>query len=84
MLTRDAGLCQVCVKIGIYTTANIVDHIVSKANAAAMRWSQARIDDPLNLQVICKSCHDAKSEAEQGKKKRERVTIGLDGWPITE
>lgn len=81
VLERDAGLCQVCKRAGRYTPGNTVDHIISKAKAAAMKWSQARIDDPMNLQTICEPCHAVKTEAEQGKTKRAAVTIGLDGWP---
>lgn len=82
VLQRDAGLCQVCLRKNAYTAGNIVDHIVSKAKAAALRWGQARIDDPANLQTICKPCHDIKTEQEQGKKKHKPVTIGADGWPV--
>ncbi|PIL41879.1 hypothetical protein CR105_27380, partial [Massilia eurypsychrophila] len=81
VLARDFGLCQVCIKQSVYTPANIVDHVTNKAKAATLKWSQARIDDPLNCQTICKPCHDVKTEAEQGKKKRPVVKIGLDGWP---
>lgn len=82
ILARDGGLCQVCLKAGVYTPGNIVDHVTSKAAAAAMRWSQARIDDPMNLQAICRTCHDIKTEQEQGKTKRPVITTGLDGFPI--
>ncbi len=82
VMERDCGLCQVCRKNGIVTIATQVDHIVSKAKAATLRWSQERIDAEANLQAICKPCHDVKTEEEQGKKKRRQVTIGADGWPV--
>lgn len=82
VLERDRGLCQICLKRGAYTTANIVDHIISKAKAEVLRWSAERTEHPNNLQVICHPCHLVKSEEEQGKKKRPSVTIGPDGWPI--
>lgn len=81
-MQRDGGLCQVCLKAGRYgVIAYAVDHIVSKAKCAALRWSDARTDDPSNLQAICAPCHEVKTEAEQGKTKRERVAFGQDGWP---
>lgn len=85
VMVRDCGLCQVCANAGrLGVIARAVDHIVSKAKAATLQWNQDRVDHPDNLQAICNPCHIIKSEAEQGKKKRERVTIGLDGWPIAE
>lgn len=84
ILARDCGLCQVCKAKGAYTTANIVDHITSKANAAKLKWSQARIDDPSNLQAICEPCHLIKNQEEQGKTYRPKVRIGTDGWPVDE
>lgn len=82
VLARDFGLCQVCKKKGFVTHATAVDHIISKAKAATLRWSQERIDAESNLQAICKPCHDLKTVEEHGKKKRPQVTIGADGWPI--
>lgn len=83
VMERDKWLCQVCAKAGRTTSAKAVDHITSKAKAATMRWTQEQIDAESNLQAICKPCHDVKTEQEQGKKKRERVTVGPDGWPST-
>lgn len=82
VLLRDRNLCQVCLGSGEYTPARTVDHIVSKAKAEALRWSQSRIDDPANLQTICDPCHAVKTEKEQGKRKHATVVIGPDGWPI--
>ncbi|NML61815.1 HNH endonuclease [Massilia sp. RP-1-19] len=84
VLARDCGLCQVCLKKGAYTTTNIVDHIMSKANAAKLKWSKERTEHPDNLQAICKPCHDIKTEEEQGKALRPKVQIGEDGWPVPE
>lgn len=82
IMERDCGLCQPCRKNGLATIATAVDHIISKAKAATMRWAQVRIDAESNLQAICKPCHDAKTQEEQGKAApRPQVTIGEDGWP---
>jgi len=82
IMTRDCGLCQVCRQAGRVTVATQVDHIVSKANACRMKWSQMHIDAETNLQAICKHCHDVKTQAEQGKAKFAPVRIGTDGFPI--
>jgi 5-methylcytosine-specific restriction protein A len=80
IMERDAGLCQPCK----YTPAHAVDHITSKAKAAKLKWAQAQIDDPRNLQAICSPCHLTKSNEEQGKTLRPKVRIGADGWPTKE
>lgn len=82
VMERDCGLCQPCRRAGKYTAATAVDHITSKARAAKLKWAQAQIDDPLNLQAICEPCHLAKSAEEQGKVLRQKVAIGEDGWPV--
>lgn len=80
---RDHDLCQPCLKAGrLGVVSNIVDHIMSKANAKRAGWSEARTEHPNNLQVICEACHLIKSEAEQGKTLRIKVATGADGWPI--
>ena len=83
VLARDAGQCQVCRKAGrLGVISNIVDHIISKANAKRAGWSETRTEHPDNLQVICEPCHLVKSENEQGKKKQPAISFGDDGWPI--
>ena len=57
VLSRDKGLCQVCLKSGKYTPAKEVDHIVPK--------SQGGTDDINQLQAICVSCHRAKTASER-------------------
>ncbi|KQQ93637.1 HNH endonuclease [Massilia sp. Leaf139] len=84
IMERDCGLCQVCKKDGRVTVAYAVDHIVSKANAARLRWTSEQVDHPSNLQAICRPCHDVKTQEEQGKAKHKPVRIGIDGFPIEE
>lgn len=81
VMARDFGLCQPCRRRGLVTIATAVDHIISKAKAKTLRWSQARTDAESNLQAICQPCHDAKTEEEQGKVKRLKTVPGADGWP---
>ncbi len=55
---RDHDLCQRCIRrddghIGLYSA---VDHITQK--------SQGGSDNDSNLEVICKPCHTAKTQAE--------------------
>jgi 5-methylcytosine-specific restriction protein A len=84
ILERDNYLCQCdnC-KGGVKRTtpATEVDHITSKAQAKLLRWTKAQIDSPDNLNAINKDCHKAKTIQEQGKQYKEKVAIGIDGWP---
>lgn len=85
ILKRDNNLCQCdhCKAEGRTTIATEVDHIISRARATAMGWSESRIEDEANLQAINSDCHTRKTIEEQGKRVRTRTRIGLDGFPIT-
>lgn len=74
ILSRDCGLCQVCLAIGRVTLATEVDHIKAKADGGT--------DDENNLRAICHPCHVAATCKQQGKKRRP--AIGADGWPCDE
>lgn len=85
VLRRDNGLCQCSQCKGgelRVTVATEVDHIMSKINARALGWSEARIEDMSNLQAINSVCHAHKTLEEQGKPVKPRVRIGLDGFPV--
>jgi 5-methylcytosine-specific restriction protein A len=82
ILIRDKGMCQCTDCKGMKLPANEVDHIVSKAKAARLRWTQARIDADDNLQAINHDCHLKKSAEERGYTLKPKVRIGADGWPI--
>lgn len=56
ILKRDKQLCQVCIKLGLYTPAQAVDHIIPKSNNGT--------DQPNNLQSICNACHKVKTYSE--------------------
>jgi 5-methylcytosine-specific restriction protein A len=73
ILERDCHICRSCYRQGRVTSANIVDHIISKAKGGT--------DSENNLEAICKECHDKKTIEEQGKRYKPKVTIGEDGWP---
>lgn len=82
-IARDKGLCQMCLKEGRVTRGKDVDHIVSRAKAKQMGWSDERTESLANTQYLCREHHLAKTEQEQGKTKRPpRPKIGPDGWPV--
>lgn len=84
ILVRDAGQCQCaeCKKKVVPLTANEVDHIVSKAKAKQMGWTDEQIEADSNLQSLNPDCHKRKTAEEQGKSLRPKVRIGTDGFPI--
>lgn len=82
VLKRDCGICQPCKKQGRIHAGTHVDHIVSKAKAAALGWTKEQIDAESNLQCINAECHKIKTIEETGKKYQPPVKIGLDGWPV--
>jgi 5-methylcytosine-specific restriction protein A len=71
-------LCEECKKNGRYTPGTHADHVIAKAKGGT--------DDRSNYQLLCASCHAAKSIHDQGKnpRLRKRPTIGPSGWPIEE
>jgi 5-methylcytosine-specific restriction protein A len=62
ILSRDKGLCQPCLQQKRYRPARHVDHIIPKFEDGT--------DDDANLQAICKTCHDAKTQAEALRARR--------------
>lgn len=82
VLERDNYLCQCsyCKADGRTTMANEVDHVVSRAKAKALGWSNEQTEHPNNLQAINSLCHERKTIEEKGHKVHPR--IGLDGFPI--
>lgn len=72
ILRRDGGMCQYCLRRdGSITVATEVDHRIALHNDGS--------NDDENLVATCHECHEAKTRQDLGQ--RERVTIGLDGWP---
>ena len=51
-------LCVSCMKLGKYTRATVVDHIVPHRGDSKLFW------DRTNWQSLCKSCHDRKTMTE--------------------
>lgn len=75
-MSRDAGMCQPCLRADRVTPASEVDHIISRAAKGT--------DDDDNLQAICAECHKAKTAAESNGREWDGARaqrIGVDGWP---
>ena len=82
ILARDP-ICIECRARGKVTAASVstvVDHIKGLAEGGS--------NEDTNLQGLCHDCHSRKTEAEAARARghrapRERVGIGVDGWPVT-
>lgn len=65
ILRRDNGLCQECLRNGVLTSVGDkpysawCDHIIPKAEGGT--------DDDTNLQTLCRSCHQKKTDAEKAR-----------------
>ncbi len=75
ILRRDNGLCQ-CDQCkggeigGKLTPASEVHHIVGRAKARRMGWTQEQIDDPSNLAAINRECHKRATAADSAEARR--------------
>jgi len=66
VITRDNGLCQECLKYGITTPGNQVDHIIARHDSEIdYRYNE----DMDNLQTLCLSCHSRKTAKERHARK---------------
>jgi 5-methylcytosine-specific restriction protein A len=74
ILAQSAGRCVSCLRAGIVTPAEEVDHVKP--------LSQGGTDDQDNLQALCKGCHSAKSAREaSGGRKLDFTPDGRPVWP---
>ena len=64
ILQRDGYRCQHCKLAGRMTPARHVDHIENRAAWIRAHGSADGLDNPGNLQSLCKDCHDIKTQAE--------------------
>ena len=64
VLIRDRHLCLVCYRLGIFTPAKQVDHIINKDSGGT--------NDLSNLQSICVKCHKRKTN-EEAIRSREKA-----------
>lgn len=58
-------ICENCFKNGIVRKADVVDHIVEVKDC----WDK-RLDET-NLQSLCHTCHNAKTQREKKRRRRE-------------
>lgn len=86
VLQRDERLCRCedCRTNGRIKVATEVDHIVSRAKAKMLGWTDVQVDDMSNLQSINSECHKKKTQEEVGNRIDERRTaiVGADGWRV--
>ncbi|WP_311267467.1 HNH endonuclease signature motif containing protein [Sphingobium sp. WCS2017Hpa-17] len=80
IVLREEPLCRPCLARGRTTPSTIADHIKP--------LSEGGTGERDNYQGICKPCHDAKTAEEAArargaKRPRSRLSIGLDGWPVS-
>lgn len=74
-------LCVFCLLKDIITPATVVDHIKKWRDEPTQALRRAAFLNVLNLQSLCKLCHDStKQIMERGVKPQ----IGFDGWPVEE
>lgn len=76
--TEATGCCVKCGTLTAYADPRKdpkgfhLDHIAM--------LEKSKDDREENTQVLCVPCHEAKTAADMGY--RERIAIGMDGWPI--
>lgn len=63
---RDDYVCQECFRQGIYTTADVTDHIIEVRDDWEKRW------DTENMEALCHECHNRKTLAEAKRRETER------------
>ena len=83
ILQRDGGICHCPDCMGgqkQLKPAHEVDHIVPKAEAKRLGWTQDQIDDPSNLRAVNRLCHRKLTTLQNGG--TPRPATGLDGWPV--
>jgi len=64
ILRRDGYRCQLCKAAGRITPARDVDHIENRAAWIRTHGTAEGLDNPGNLQSLCRPCHVAKTELE--------------------
>jgi 5-methylcytosine-specific restriction protein A len=64
VFARDEHLCQPCLRAGFVRVGTHCDHVISKAEARSLGWSEEQIESDSNKQCICVDCHASKTARE--------------------
>jgi 5-methylcytosine-specific restriction protein A len=74
--SRDSGICQPCLRMAPprTTIGTDVHHIRAKADHGS--------DDPSNLEVVCRTCHERLTAEAQGHTVKRRYRVALDGTMV--
>ena len=65
-MLRHDSLCQECLRNGLYTQADVIDHIVE------LRDDYSRRLDQSNLEPLCHDCHNKKTYREKQRRLSEQ------------
>ncbi|WP_426451230.1 HNH endonuclease signature motif containing protein (plasmid) [Staphylococcus xylosus] len=65
-MLRHDSLCQECLRNGLYTQADVVDHIVELRDGYSRRLDQS------NLEPLCHDCHNKKTYREKQRRLSEQ------------
>lgn len=65
-MLRHDSLCQECLRDGLYTKADVVDHIVE------LRDDWERRLDQSNLEPLCHKCHNEKTISEKENRNKNK------------
>jgi 5-methylcytosine-specific restriction protein A len=74
VLERDSGLCQACARKDRVALGREVHHKKPRAQGGS--------DEDSNLETLCHECHLEADATVQGRKRKRKMRIGLDGYPI--
>ena len=66
-MLRHDSLCQECLRNGLYTKADVVDHIVE------LRDDYSRRLDQSNLEPLCHDCHNKKTYREKQRREENKI-----------
>ena len=77
---REFPLCSACLRKNLVVPAQEADHIVRHGGKAEAFWC-----GPQGLNSLCRACHEAKSAAEEGRKRRGfGLEVDDSGYPLDE
>ena len=78
MVLSEHPLCVMCLKLGITTPSDTVDHIEPHQGDDTLFWSMD------NLQALCASHHSGLKQSMERGGAQHDTACGLDGNPVDE